>query len=123
MTNATRAPSGDRYAGVGPAIGYDRVTAPVQLRTFTWSNALVSHSAPAGVAAPTGMQVLPPRVKRRPAVAGSTTWSSCGPQQVGPPPCEQDGTFATTRLSLPCQPIGQSEYAPVSVKSLTWLVP
>src|SRR5260370_37167374 len=97
-TRATLVPSGERYAGVGTWIGIDWTTAPVQLTTRTWLNEFVSQSAPAGVAAPTGMQVLLPSVNRRIAVAESTTCSSCGPQHPGPPPCVHVGTLATTRL-------------------------
>src|SRR5689334_13558731 len=103
---ATRLPSGDRYAGVGPWIGYVWTVAPVQLRTRTWLNVLVSHSAPAAVAAPIGMHEVPPSVNRRPAVAGSTTCSSCGRQHPGTPPWVQVGTLATIRLLVPCHPIG-----------------
>src|SRR4029077_8765116 len=72
-TSATLVPSGDRYAGVGPWIAYVCTVAPVQLRTWTWLNAVFSHSAPAGVAEPTRTHELPPSVDLRPAVAGSTT--------------------------------------------------
>src|SRR5207237_8839017 len=105
-TSATLVPSGERYAGVGPWMENVATVAPVQPRTRTWLNVLFSHSAPAGVAEPTRMHVPPPSVDLRPAVAGSTTCSSCGPQHVGPPPCVHDGTFARTRLCEPCQPIG-----------------
>src|SRR6266849_7986748 len=66
-----------------------------------------SHTTPAGDAAPATTQVGPPSVKWRTAVAGSTTCSSCGDAEKGPPPCVHAGTLATTRLSVPCQPIGQ----------------
>src|SRR5437762_13930214 len=101
----------------------DLRVAPLQSRMFTLPNEASSHSAPDGVGTPTGMHIGPPTVERRAPVPGSTTWYSCGPQHVGPPPCVQVATFATTRLPSARHPIGQTVYAPVSLKIAFWVPP
>src|ERR1700674_261061 len=115
-TIAVTMPSGDRYAGVKPWMENDRTVVPVQLMTFAL--ACVSHTLPAGEGGP-AIQQVPPMVNLRTAVAGSTTWNSCGPQQPGPPPWVQAGTLATTRLLVPCQPVGQRVNGPDSLNVLT----
>src|SRR5256885_7372370 len=116
ITSAISEPSGERYAGVGPWIASDCFAAPVQSTWLTFVDDGSSHSAPAGLGEPTGMHLMPPTVNRRAPVAGSTTWYSCGPQQPGPLPCVHEGTWATTRLVIPRQPIGHKVSAPVSLK-------
>src|ERR1700724_3308840 len=81
---------------------------PVALVKF----GLFSQTAPAWEGEPASTHWLPPRVKRRTAVAGSTTCSSSGPQQNAPPPGVHAGTFASTTLLAPCQPMGHSVLAP-----------
>src|SRR3989442_2706664 len=111
-TSATRLPSGDKSSNSGPGTAKLRTVPAVQLRTFDWAPS--QQMSPAGEAGPTiGHAVKSPMVKRRVALAGSITCSSWIPQQNGPPPCVHEGTTATTRLLVPCQPIGHSVLAPV----------
>src|SRR5215831_17046036 len=100
------------------------VTVPaVQLRTVALVKAASTQATPAGVAGPATWQFGPPRTNRRTAVAGSTTCSSIGLQQKGPPPWVQELTLATTRLFVPCHPVGQRVDSPVSLNIWCWFAP
>src|SRR5260370_36968146 len=83
LTIATSCPSGERYAGVLPAITNELPVVPVQVSTVAW--ALVSHTAPAADGGPAIPQLDPPTVDLRIAGPGSPTVNSCGPQHNHPP--------------------------------------
>src|SRR5205809_4611268 len=108
----------------GPLIASVRTVPAVQLRTVAWVKLVLSHATPAGDGDPAiRHDAAFPSVNRLVAVAGSTTWSSRGPQQNGPPPCVHDATTARTRLFVPRQPTGHSVREPVWVNRLRWLPP
>src|SRR5439155_1621599 len=126
-TSATWLPLGDRYCSFGSGIAMVRTVPAVQFRTLDWLPS--QQMAPAGEGDPAIPHAMVlPSVKRRAAVAGSTTCSSWGPQQKGPPPWLHEATTATTRVLVPCQPTGHSVRAPATLAQLAvagvlaWLV-
>src|SRR5258708_33661673 len=85
--SAIAVPSGDRAASTGPWIAKLLTVTPPQLRTLAAAKLLVaSQTTPDTETGPAITQLLPPRVSFRTAVDASTTCSSSGPQQKGPPP-------------------------------------